>query len=92
MSTHNILFHGEIKKKICGYPSYLELCKGKETIRFLLVLVQLYPSSTSFPVSAVVTVVREHGSEDTVPDITDIKGRVSTTVITLNIERHQQIV
>ena len=24
MSTHNICFHGEIRK-ICGYPSYLEL-------------------------------------------------------------------
>ena len=26
MSTHNICFRGEIRKVLCGYPSYLELC------------------------------------------------------------------
>ena len=26
MSTHNIYFHGEIRKIFCGYPFYLELC------------------------------------------------------------------
>ena len=25
MSTHNICFHGEIRKTSCGYPSYLEV-------------------------------------------------------------------
>ena len=25
MSTHKIHFHGEIRKMLCGYPSYLEL-------------------------------------------------------------------
>ena len=26
MSTHNIVFHGEVRKIFCGYPSYPELC------------------------------------------------------------------
>ena len=26
MSIHNICFHAEIRKILCGYPSYLELC------------------------------------------------------------------
>ena len=26
MSTHNICFCGEIRKVLCEYPSYLELC------------------------------------------------------------------
>ena len=26
MNTQNICFHEEIRKIICGYPSYLELC------------------------------------------------------------------
>ena len=26
MSTHNICFCGEIRKILCGYPSYLEIC------------------------------------------------------------------
>ena len=30
MSTHNIYFQGAIRKMLCGYLSYLELCKGTE--------------------------------------------------------------
>ena len=34
MSTHNICLCGEMRKILCGYPSYLELCFTKEQILY----------------------------------------------------------
>ena len=33
MSTHNLCFHVAIRKIICGYPSYLELCSSPFKIK-----------------------------------------------------------
>ena len=60
ISSHNIRLQGEIKKKKCGYPSYLELCFVVFPFIFL---------KKNIPYTEFITTVNQHmhtvGSNDT---------------------------